>query len=230
MAEGKVLPYLDIPFQHATPDVLEAHEAAGGAGEDARAHPRWREICPDLTLRSTFIVGFPGETDADFEYLLDWLEEAALDRVGCFRYEPVAGAPANDLGDARARRGRRKSAGTASCRRSRQISARRLEAQGRHAASGHRRRGRRPSGRQGPLRWRRAGDRRRGLCREPPAACASARSPRSRSSAPTPTTCTAPRSVLTARVHLIRDRFKNSHIGSAVTPPTTPLKYSEFPC
>ncbi len=102
MAEGKMLPYLDIPFQHAQParaegacagrrtqeKTLEPHRAAGAT------------ICPDLTIRSTFIVGFPGETEEDFEMLLDWLDEAQLDRVGCFKYEPVDGAAANELGGA----------------------------------------------------------------------------------------------------------------------------------
>ena len=97
MAQGKILPYLDIPFQHASPRILKAMKRP--AFEDktlARIH-RWREECPDLTLRSTFIVGFPGETDSDFEYLLDWMSEAQLDRVGCFQYSPVEGAPANAL-------------------------------------------------------------------------------------------------------------------------------------
>jgi ribosomal protein S12 methylthiotransferase len=100
MAERKVLPYLDIPFQHASPDVLKRMKRPAAQEKTLERIARWREICPDLTLRSTFIVGFPGETDADFKYLLGWLDEAALDRVGCFKYEPVAGAPANDLGDA----------------------------------------------------------------------------------------------------------------------------------
>jgi ribosomal protein S12 methylthiotransferase len=100
MAERKVLPYLDIPFQHASPDVLKRMKRPAAQEKTLERIARWREICPDLTLRSTFIVGFPGETDADFEYLLEWLDEAALDRVGCFKYEPVAGAPANDIGDA----------------------------------------------------------------------------------------------------------------------------------
>ena len=97
MAQGKILPYLDIPFQHASPRILKAMKRP--AFEDktlARIH-RWREECPDLTLRSTFIVGFPGETNSDFEYLLDWMSEAQLDRVGCFQYSPVEGAPANAL-------------------------------------------------------------------------------------------------------------------------------------
>jgi ribosomal protein S12 methylthiotransferase len=97
MADGKVLPYLDIPFQHASPDVLKRMRRPAAQEKTLERIRRWREICPDLTLRSTFIVGFPGETDADFELLLDWLDEAALDRVGCFRYEPVSGAVSNDL-------------------------------------------------------------------------------------------------------------------------------------
>jgi len=97
MAEKAVLPYLDIPFQHASPAVLKRMKRPAAQEKTLERIARWREICPDLTLRSTFIVGFPGETDADFEYLLQWLDEAELDRVGCFQYEPVAGAPANDL-------------------------------------------------------------------------------------------------------------------------------------
>ncbi|MGN8117545.1 30S ribosomal protein S12 methylthiotransferase RimO [Labrys sp. 22185] len=98
MAERKILPYLDIPFQHASPTVLKAMRRPGNQEKVLERIHRWREICPDITLRSTFIVGFPGETDEDFELLLDWLREAQLDRVGCFEYEPVAGATANDLG------------------------------------------------------------------------------------------------------------------------------------
>jgi len=99
MAEGKVLPYLDIPFQHASPRVLRRMRRPAAAEDTlARIH-RWRAQCPDLTLRSTFIVGFPGETDADFELLLTFLEEAQLDRVGCFPYSPVEGAAANALDD-----------------------------------------------------------------------------------------------------------------------------------
>jgi ribosomal protein S12 methylthiotransferase len=97
MADGKVLPYLDIPFQHASPDVLKRMRRPAAQEKTLERIKRWREICPELTIRSTFIVGFPGETDEDFEFLLAWLDEAALDRVGCFKYEPVAGAPANDL-------------------------------------------------------------------------------------------------------------------------------------
>jgi ribosomal protein S12 methylthiotransferase len=97
MAEGVVLPYLDIPFQHASPDVLKRMKRPAAQEKTLGRIARWREICPDLTLRSTFIVGFPGETEKDFEMLLDWLDEASLDRVGCFRYEPVRGATSNDL-------------------------------------------------------------------------------------------------------------------------------------
>ncbi len=97
MAEGKILPYLDIPFQHASPRILKAMKRP--AFEDktlARIH-NWRAQCPDLTIRSTFIVGFPGETESEFQYLLDWMTEAQLDRVGCFQYSAVDGAPANAL-------------------------------------------------------------------------------------------------------------------------------------
>lgn len=99
MAEGLVLPYLDIPFQHAAPAVLRRMKRpANDAKVLSRIHT-WRAICPDIALRSTFVVGFPGETEADFQYLLDWLDEAQLDRVGAFRFEPVAGAAANELPD-----------------------------------------------------------------------------------------------------------------------------------
>jgi ribosomal protein S12 methylthiotransferase len=97
MAEGVVLPYLDVPFQHASPAVLQRMKRPAAQEKTLERIRRWRKICPDLTLRSTFIVGFPGETEEDFALLLEWLEEAALDRVGCFRYEPVKGAAANDL-------------------------------------------------------------------------------------------------------------------------------------
>ncbi|MBN8995619.1 MAG: 30S ribosomal protein S12 methylthiotransferase RimO [Rhizobiales bacterium] len=99
MAEGKVLPYLDIPFQHAAPSVLKAMRRPAAQAKTLDRIHKWREICPELAIRSTFIVGFPGETDADFEELLAWLEEAKLDRVGCFRFEPVDGAAANGLAD-----------------------------------------------------------------------------------------------------------------------------------
>ena len=97
MAEGKVLPYLDIPFQHASPAVLKRMRRPAAAANTLASIRRWRATCPELALRSTFIVGFPGETEDDFALLLDWLEEAQLDRVGCFRYSPVEGARANAL-------------------------------------------------------------------------------------------------------------------------------------
>src|SRR5437773_7043501 len=97
MAEGKVLPYLDVPFQHAASAVLRRMKRPAAQEKALQRIARWREICPDLTIRSTFIVGFPGESEEDFRCLLDWLDAAELDRVGCFRYEPVAGALANEL-------------------------------------------------------------------------------------------------------------------------------------
>ncbi len=97
MAAGKILPYLDIPFQHASPKVLKAMKRPAYEDKTLARIKKWRELCPQLTIRSTFIVGFPGETEEDFQYLLDWLTEAQLDRVGCFQYSPVDGAPANDL-------------------------------------------------------------------------------------------------------------------------------------
>ena len=97
MAAGKILPYLDIPFQHASPKVLKSMKRPAFEDKTLARIKNWRVICPDLIIRSTFIVGFPGETEEDFQYLLDWLSEAQLDRVGCFQYSPVEGAPANDL-------------------------------------------------------------------------------------------------------------------------------------
>ncbi len=97
MAEGLITPYLDIPFQHAAPNVLKAMKRPANEAKVLERIKAWREICPDIAIRSSFVVGFPGETEADFQYLLDWLDEAQLDRVGAFRFEPVAGAAANDL-------------------------------------------------------------------------------------------------------------------------------------
>lgn len=97
MAEGLVLPYLDIPFQHASPSVLKAMRRPANEAKVLERIARWRRDVPDLALRSTFIVGFPGETEADFQYLLDWMREAQIDRAGCFKYEAVAGAAANAL-------------------------------------------------------------------------------------------------------------------------------------
>ena len=97
MAQGLITPYLDIPFQHAAPSVLKAMKRPANEAKVLERVKNWRAICPDLTIRSTFVVGFPGETEADFQYLLDWLDEAQLDRVGAFRFEPVEGAAANAL-------------------------------------------------------------------------------------------------------------------------------------
>ena len=100
MAEGKILPYLDIPFQHGSPTVLKRMKRPAHAENTLARIKRWREICPELIIRSTFIVGFPGETEEEFQELLDWLKEAQLDRVGCFPYSPVEGAVANDVAEA----------------------------------------------------------------------------------------------------------------------------------
>lgn len=97
MAEGKILPYLDIPLQHGSPSILKAMKRPAATENTLERIRRWREICPDITLRSTFIVGFPGETEREFQELLDFIEEAQLDRVGCFKYSPVEGASANQL-------------------------------------------------------------------------------------------------------------------------------------
>lgn len=97
MAEGKILPYLDIPFQHAHPRVLKSMKRPACTEKTLERIKAWRSICPDLTIRSTFIAGFPGETEEEFQYLLDFLEEAQLDRVGCFAYSPIEGAAANEL-------------------------------------------------------------------------------------------------------------------------------------
>ncbi|GAB2580298.1 30S ribosomal protein S12 methylthiotransferase RimO [Nitrincola alkalisediminis] len=99
MAQGKILPYLDIPFQHASPRVLKAMKRPAHAENTLERIRAWKEICPELVIRSTFIVGFPGETEEDFQILLDFLEEAQLDRVGCFQYSPVDGATANEIAD-----------------------------------------------------------------------------------------------------------------------------------
>ena len=99
MAAGRILPYLDIPFQHASPRILKLMRRPAHAEDTLRRISAWRAVCPELTIRSTFIVGFPGETEEEFEELLDWLAEARLDRVGCFKYSPVEGAAANALGD-----------------------------------------------------------------------------------------------------------------------------------
>ena len=99
MAEGLILPYLDIPFQHAHPAVLRRMARPAAAAKTLDEIAAWRDICPEIALRSTFIVGYPGETEAEFQTLLDWLDEAQLDRVGCFQYENVDGARSNALPD-----------------------------------------------------------------------------------------------------------------------------------
>lgn len=99
MADGLILPYLDIPFQHSHPEVLKRMARPAASAKTLDEIARWRDTCPDITLRSTFIVGYPGETEAEFEHLMDWLDEAQLDRVGCFQYENVAGARSNDAPD-----------------------------------------------------------------------------------------------------------------------------------
>lgn len=97
MAQGKILPYLDIPFQHASPNVLKAMKRPAHQEKTLDRIQNWRKICPDLTVRSSFIVGFPGESEDDFEFMLEWMQEAGIDRAGCFKYEPVAGATSNEL-------------------------------------------------------------------------------------------------------------------------------------
>ncbi len=168
MTEGKVLPYLDIPFQHASPDVLKAMKRPAAQEKTLARIQKWRAECPDLTLRSTFIVGFPGETDSDFAYLLDWLEEAEIDRLGCFKYEPVAGASSNAIGNAVPDEIKQER-WNALMARQQKISARRLKRKVGTQAAGHHRRSR-TDGRKGPFEGRRAADRRRGLSVQPPPA------------------------------------------------------------
>ena len=161
MAEGLVLPYLDIPFQHASPKVLKAMKRPANEAKVLERIRGWREICPDIAIRSTFIVGFPGETEEDFDYLLEWLDEAQLDRVGAFRFEPVSGAAANALPGAvpeevKEERYARFMEKTAA------ISAAKLRGQGRPHDRRDHRRGRRGRRRHRPLEGRRARDRRRG--------------------------------------------------------------------
>ena len=165
MTEGKVLPYLDIPFQHASPDVLKAMKRPAAQEKTLARIKAWRAQCPELALRSTFIVGFPGETDADFACLLDWLEEAEIDRLGCFKYEPVAGAASNAIAGCRARRDQAGALQRADGAAAEDFRAA-AEAQGRHAPAGDHRRGR-TDRRQRPLQGRCARDRRRGLSLKP---------------------------------------------------------------
>ena len=170
MADGHVLSYLDVPFQHASPAVLKRMRRPAAQEETLSRIRQWRSICPSLAIRSTFIVGFPGETEEDFALLLEWPGEAELDRVGCFRYEPVAGATANGLGapvpgDVKEERWHR------FMQAQQGISAKRLK-RDRHPRADHHRRGRRerwwPPQRQGPQQRRRAADRRYGFCGKPP--------------------------------------------------------------
>ncbi|MBC7602940.1 MAG: radical SAM protein, partial [Ramlibacter sp.] len=97
MASGSVLPYLDVPLQHSHPDVLKRMKRPASGERNLERIARWRELCPELVIRSTFIAGFPGETEAEFEHLLEFMKEAQIDRAGCFAYSPVAGAAANDI-------------------------------------------------------------------------------------------------------------------------------------
>ena len=99
MATGSVLPYLDVPFQHSHPDVLKRMKRPASGEKNMERLLRWREACPEIVVRSTFIAGFPGETEAEFEHLLDFVREAQIDRAGCFAYSPVAGAAANEIAD-----------------------------------------------------------------------------------------------------------------------------------
>ncbi|SUG48571.1 Ribosomal protein S12p Asp88 methylthio transferase [Salmonella enterica subsp. arizonae] len=108
MAEGKILPYLDIPLQHASPRILKLMKRPGSVDRQLARIKQWRDICPELTLRSTFIVGFPGETEEDFQMLLDFLKEARLDRVGCFKYSPVEGRRRERTAGSGAGRGERR--------------------------------------------------------------------------------------------------------------------------
>jgi ribosomal protein S12 methylthiotransferase len=113
MATGRILPYLDVPFQHSHPDVLRRMKRPASGEKNLERLARWREICPELVVRSTFIAGFPGETEAEHEDLLAFLKEARIDRAGCFAYSPVAGAAANELPGMLPGRGARRSGGRA---------------------------------------------------------------------------------------------------------------------
>ncbi len=160
MAEGKLLPYLDIPFQHASPRILKLMKRPGAVDKTLERIQRWRAICPDLTIRSTFIVGFPGETEAEFEELLDFLDEAQLDRVGAFAYSPVDGAAANALPDPVPEEVKQERLARFMERQARD-QRRAARGQGRHACSGAGRRDRRRT-RDRALEGRCAGDRRPG--------------------------------------------------------------------
>ena len=180
MAEGKLLPYLDIPFQHAAEPVLKRMKRPAGQEKTLQRIARWREICPELTIRSTFIVGFPGETEEDFRILLDWLEAAELDRVGCFRYEPVQGARRKRARSARPRCGEGGALASPDGLPAGDLD-QAATPQSRNTPAGHHRRGGCGSRRCGANRFRhlcrerpqsrgRAADRRRGVRFKPPAA------------------------------------------------------------
>ena len=188
MNGGNLLPYIDVPFQHASPAVLKAMKRPGNQEKTLERIRAWRAICPDLTIRSTFIVGFPGETEDDFRLLLDWLDEAKLDRVGAFQYEPVAGARANDLGLEVVPDEIKQSRWQRFMARQQAISAKKLAAKVGKRLAGDHRRGRRRRG-QGPQpRATRRASTAPCMSRRV-ARCAPATSSRSRSSGPTPTIC-----------------------------------------
>ena len=161
MAEGKILPYLDIPFQHASPRVLKNMRRPAHGEKTLDRIRGWREICPDLAIRSTFIVGFPGETDDDFEMLLDWLDEAKIDRAGCFKYEPVRGARSNDLGLEQVPQEIKEARWHRFMQRQQKISATQLAREGRQASASADRRGAWHLG-EGPHQIRRTRNRRLG--------------------------------------------------------------------
>ena len=190
MAEGKILPYLDIPFQHASPAVLKNMRRPAHGEKTLERIRGWRDACPDLAIRSTFIVGFPGETEEDFQMLLDWLDEAKIDRAGCFKYEPVKGARSNELGLEQVPHEVKESRWHRFMQRQQKISAAQLQKKvGKRLpviideANG--------GCGQGPDEIRRPRNRRNRACRRRAARCARATSSRSRSTAPTPMICTA---------------------------------------
>ena len=177
MNGGNVLPYIDVPFQHASPKVLKDMRRPGNQEKTLERIRAWRAICPDLTIRSTFIVGFPGETEEDFQLLLDWLDEARLDRVGAFKYEPVAGARANDLGLAVVPDEIKQSRWKRFMEKQQAISAKKLAAKVGKRIAAIVDEGGVGTG-EGPLEGRRAGDRRRGAYRDAPSVARRARSSR----------------------------------------------------
>ena len=165
MAAGKLLPYLDIPFQHASPKVLKAMKRPAFEDKTLARIKQWREICPELTIRSTFIVGFPGETEEDFQYLLDWLTEAQLDRVGCFQYSPSKALRPTSWAWSRCRTRSSRTAGERFMAHQQAISAARLQLKvGKGNRSADRRS--RRTGRGRPLLGRRSGNRRQRVRRQ----------------------------------------------------------------